>query len=216
MPLKRARLCLFYFTITPRRTATLIVLMELKDFKPFFKLSMASQYSFSIGNWRTIWTPKWLMVSVLTTGLKRSRGLKTANMLSAALTSTHWHARSYRLAGECGNSVYQREKSLHHVQTHTQTHTHFQPLLKQLRMCWTIIKMPVVLRAQGASWENLNAQEVDVLWLPKEGPVITRAFSILRISGTPAAGEVSVICICYSRAQPSATAPKKTTTKASR
>lgn len=188
--------------------------MELKEFRPFFKLSMASQCSFSIGNWRTIWTQKWLMVLVLTTGLKRSWGLKTANMLYAALTSTHWHARSYRLAGECGNSVYQKEKSLHHVQTHT--HTHVQPLLKQLRMCWTIIKIPVVMSAQGASRENLNTQEVDVLWLPKEGPVITQAFSILRISGTPAAGEVSVICICYSRAQPSATAPKKTTTKASR
>lgn len=97
--------------------------MELKEFRPFFKLSMASQCSFSIGNWRTIWTQKWLMVLVLTTGLKRSWGLKTANMLYAALMSTHWHARSYRLAGECGNSVYQKEKSLHHVQTHTHTHT---------------------------------------------------------------------------------------------
>lgn len=130
MPLNLASLGLLYFTITPRRTATLIVLMELKEFGPFFKLSMASQCSFSIGNRRTIWTQKWLMVLVLTTGLKRSCGLKTANMLSAALTSTHWHARSYRLAGECGNSVYQKEKSLHHVQTQTHTHTHVQPLLK--------------------------------------------------------------------------------------
>lgn len=54
-----------------------------------------------------------------------SQGLKTVTALPSALSRIHLHAGAYRLAGEGGNSVFQKvkEKGLHDKYTHTQTHT---------------------------------------------------------------------------------------------
>ena len=99
-----------------------------------FKASQESNGSHLLHTWIQMHSDMWMCLHVfgyVTAHIWVSRLLRPENMKRCPLLC-HAHTGAYRLAGKCGNSVFQKEKE--RGLRHTHTHTHVQPVFKLLWM----------------------------------------------------------------------------------